>query len=65
MAGPDFGTEQGKVMLVVRALYGLKSSEADLRDLLDKKLHDLGYRPSISDPDVCMRLEVKTCGFMY
>ena len=25
-AGPEFGSDEGKIMLIVRALYGLKSS---------------------------------------
>ena len=45
MVGPEFGPEQGKFMVVVRALYGLKSSGAYFRALLDEQLHDLGYRP--------------------
>ena len=28
VAGPEFGPEQGKNMIVVRALYGLKSASA-------------------------------------
>ena len=52
-------------MLVVRALYGLKSSGADFRALLAEQLHDLGYRPSKAEPYVWMRLSVKTDEFMY
>ena len=33
-AGPDFGSDAGKRMLIVRALYGLKSSGAAFRSLL-------------------------------
>ena len=65
MAGPDFGPEQGKVMLVVRELYGLKSSVAAFRALFYEQLRRLGYRPSISEPDVWMILSVKPCGFRY
>ena len=64
MAGPWFGYEQVNVVLVVRTLYGLKSSEATFRDLMSKQLHALGYRTSIADPDVCMRPAVKPGGFM-
>ena len=32
-AGPEFGPEQGKVFIVVRALYGLKSASAAFRRL--------------------------------
>ena len=51
-------------MLVLRVLYGLKFSVADFRDLLSEKLHDLGYRPLIADPDVWMIPSVKPGEFM-
>ena len=65
-AGPEFGTELcGKTMLVVRALYGLKSSGAAFRSFLAETLYDLGYQPSQADPDVWMRLAMKDTGFKY
>ena len=64
-AGPEFGSDQGKIMIVVRALYGLKSSGAAFRALLAETLHDLGYVPSKADPDVWMRPAVKSNGFTY
>ena len=45
MVGLEFGPEHGKVMLVVRALYGLKLCGAAFRALLAEQLHELGYRP--------------------
>ena len=39
IAGPEFGSEKGKIMLVVRALYGLKSSGAAFRALLAEVLY--------------------------
>ena len=41
MAGPVFCHEQGNVVLVERSLYGLKSSVAAFRNLLDEQLNDL------------------------
>ena len=35
IAGPEFGSNAGKPMIVVRALYGLKSSGAAFRAFLD------------------------------
>ena len=64
-AGPEFGSEEGEIMLVVRALYGLKSSGAAFRALLADKLHDMGYKPSLADPDVWIRPAVKPDGFEY
>jgi Reverse transcriptase (RNA-dependent DNA polymerase). len=56
IAGPEFGPEDvGKTMLVVRALYGLKTSGAAFRAFLAEILHDLGFTPSQADPDFWMR----------
>ena len=52
-------------MIIVRALYGLKSSGAAFRALLAETLHDLGYTPSLADQDVWLRPEVKENGFEY
>ena len=52
-------------MLVVRSLYGLKSSGSAFRGLLPEQFYQLGYRPSIYDPDLWMRPAVKPSGFMY
>ena len=65
VAGPEFGSNQGKIMLIVRALYGLKSSGAAFRALLAEILWDLGYRPSKADGDVHMRSVVKPNGRTY
>ena len=65
IAGPEFGSDKGKRMLVVRALYGLKSSGAAFRAFLAETLHDAGYRPSYADPDVWMRPAIKADGMEY
>ena len=52
VAGPEFGSDQGKVFIIVRSLYGLESSGAAFRSLLAETLHDLGHIPSCADGDV-------------
>ena len=52
-------------MIVVRALYGLKSSGASFRALLAETLYDIGYTPSKADSDVWLRPAVKLDGFEY
>ena len=47
------------------ALYGLKSSGAELHSLLAEILHDLNYVPSKADTYVYMRPAVKPNGFEY
>ena len=64
-AGPEFGSDQGKIMIIVRALYGLRSSGAAFRALLAETLFNMGYKPSLADPDVYMRHAVKCNGFKY
>ena len=65
IAGTEFGSYTGKIMIVVRALYGLKSSGAVFKALLDETLYDIGYTLSKADPDVWLRSAVKTDGFEY
>ena len=66
VAGPEFGSEAGNTIFIVRkALYGLKSAGAAFRSLLADTLVDKGYRPTQADPDVWLRLAVKTDGFEY
>ena len=64
-AGPEFGHEQGKNFLVVRALYGLKSASAAFRSFLAEKLDDAGFTSTHADPDVWIRPAVKSCGEEY
>ena len=53
-------------MLVVRALYGLKFSGAAFRAFLAEALYDLGYKPSMEDPDVWLMPYIKIKdGFKY
>ena len=65
LAGPEFGSDQGSVTIVKRALYGLKSSGASWRAMLAQTLMDLGYRSSKADPDVWLRPQTKSDGFEY
>ena len=51
-AGPEFGSESGSIMIVKKALYGLKGSGAAFRAHLSEKLHDIGFIPTRTDPDV-------------
>jgi hypothetical protein len=64
-AGPEFGSEQGQVMLVTKALYGLKSSGAAFRAMLAQTIQDLGYKSTLADPDVWIRPAIKPDGFLY
>ena len=51
LAGPEFGSEKGAVMIIARALYGLKSSGAAWRAKLAETMAEIRYFPSQADPD--------------
>ena len=51
-AGPEFGPEQGKTFLVIRALYSLKSAGASFRAFMALKFDEMGFESSHGDPDV-------------
>ena len=53
----DFGNEKEKVVKVIRALYGLKSSGTVWRAMMSETLLDLDYKNSRSDMYVWMNPE--------
>ena len=65
MAGKEFGSDQGKPLIILKALYGLKSSGAAFRAFLAETLDDMGFKSSHADPDVWMRPAVKHDGEKY
>jgi hypothetical protein len=65
IAGPEFGADEGKTFIVVRALYGLKSASFSFRSYMAEKLTDLGFQSSLADPDVWLRAATKGDGEQY
>ncbi len=61
IAGPEFGELQGHTLIIVKALYGLRSSGARFHDKFADTLRDLGFKPCKADTDVWM----KDCGSHY
>ena len=55
IAGPEFGPLEGHLMIISKALYGLRSSGARFHDKLHDTLTDMGFRPSYADPDLWIR----------
>lgn len=64
-AGPKFGDDEGKIFIVRKALYGLKSSGAAFRAFWAETLDDIGFKLSIADPDIWLRPAVKPDGEKY
>jgi len=65
IAGDEFGHEKGKVFIVVRALYGLKSASAAFRSFMAKRLDEMNFVSSTADPDVWLRPAIKPDGTEY
>ena len=54
-AGPEFGELQGNLLIIDKALYGLRLSGKAFNHLLSDCLLDLGFVPSLSEPSIFMR----------
>eukprot|EP00957_Ditylum_brightwellii_P053256 4038058-Ditylum_brightwellii.AAC.1 len=55
IAGKEFGPLAGHTLLISKALYGLRSSGARFHDKFADTLSDMGFIPSLCDPDVWYR----------
>ena len=65
-AGLEFGaSRKDQLVLIVRALYGLRSSGARWHDEFARTLRENGFQRSKGDPDVWMRAAMKPDGFKY
>ena len=65
-AGDEWGENTAKHVLIVRALYGLKSSGQAWRQFLAEMLNnDLGFTSSLADPDVWFKAKTKPDGSKY
>ena len=62
VAGPEFGPElEGRILIIVKSLYGLKSSAARWHEELAQTLREMGFEPSKADFD----LWIKDCETHY
>jgi hypothetical protein len=65
-AGEEWKSDKGKVVIVVRALYGLKSSALQFRNCLAETLGNrLGFKSSLADPDLWYKPMTSKDGFEY
>ena len=56
--GKEFGSDQGKKAIIVRALYGLKYSGAAFHAHLADCMRSIGYTPCRVDNYLWMKLEI-------
>ena len=54
-AGPEFGEREGHLLIIYKALYGLRSSGKEFGDLLAACLRELGFKPSKAEAEIFMR----------
>jgi hypothetical protein len=55
IAGPEFGELEGHMMIIIKALYGLRSSGARYWERFADILRDMGFQPCRADGCVWMR----------
>ena len=55
IAGPEFGDLEGHILVIHKALYGLRSSGARWHDRFADCLRDQGFQPCKAEPDIWMR----------
>ena len=65
VAGLEFGSKAGNNMLVIKALYVLKSSGASFRAFLSETLGVMGYRPIYANLDLWLQPAVNPDSFEY
>jgi hypothetical protein len=66
IAGPEFGQgKESQPVMIVQALYGLRSSGAQWHDHLAATLREAGFKACKADADVWMRPAVKADGSKY
>jgi len=65
VAGPEFGHLKGRNVIIIRALYGLKSSGASWHRHFSEVLRSFGFTSCQADPDLWLRPRTKQNGFKY
>jgi hypothetical protein len=63
--GIECGSNKGKVCVVVRALYGLKSAGASWRAMMAQALRDIGFVSTIAHPNVWIQPAAREYGYDY
>jgi hypothetical protein len=65
LGGGEAGDDRGKVLVITRALYGLRSSGASWRSMLAETIRNLGFESTRADPDVWRRPATRSDGTKY
>ena len=62
---PEFGEYQGRIAIIVRALYGSKSAAASWRAKISKIIEELGFTMCRADNDVWMRPGINAVSYTH
>ena len=66
ICSPEFGVENiGRTALIHCALYGGKAAGRDFRNHLRSCMEFLNFKSCLTDPNVWMRLAIKSNGYTY
>ena len=65
VAGSNFGEREGSILIIKKALYGLKSSSRAFRLFFAEYLRHCGFQPTKYDRDVWIRLRESKDGYDY
>jgi hypothetical protein len=66
VCGLEFGPDmEGRIAIIKKGLYGLKSSGAQWHAHFAKTLYTLGFNPTRFDPDVWYKLREDNKGYDY
>ena len=55
IGGPEFGDRQDHILIIKRALYGLKSSGSRWHQRFSDCLRDMGFSPCKAEPDIWLK----------
>ena len=64
-AGPEFGTDVGSVMILRKAIYGLKTAGNSWHKALAELIDSMGFTSNLADPDVWTRKATRENGEEY
>ena len=65
VTGIEMGQKQGMTMVIMRVLYGLKTSAKALSEFFCKSLKEMGYTSCVADPDIWMKPQTNKKGYKY
>jgi hypothetical protein len=55
VAGPEFGELEGHMLIISKALYGLRTSGLHWHEQFSQCLREMGFEPCKAEPDIWMR----------